>query len=72
VKDQAKTYITAAVSEYDYDMSALRPGVKCILLNQGGVAVLGSITNATRDHFIAWAPLPKRDKEKERALRIKL
>jgi hypothetical protein len=72
VKDQARKYITAPVSEYDYDMSALPTGVKCILLNQGGVAVMGSVTNATRDHFIAWAPLPKRDKEQERTLRIKL
>jgi hypothetical protein len=72
VNARAKAYLTAPVSVWEYDMNALPTGTKCMLLNQGGVACLGSITNVTRSHFIAWAPMPKRDKERERALGIKV
>lgn len=69
---RAKEYITAPVSVWNYDMAALPSGTKCMLLNPGGVACLGSVTQSTRDHFLAWAPMPKRDKEKERKLGIKI
>lgn len=69
---KAKMYITTPDSVFNYDMGALQTGVKCLLLNPGGVACLGSVTNATRDHFIAWAPMPKRDKERERSMGIKI
>lgn len=71
MKDQSKEYLTAPVSEWNYDMSSLPTGVKCLLLNPGKVACLGSVTNSTRGLFLAWAPMPKRDKEKERRLGIK-
>lgn len=64
-----KSYITAPVSAWNYDMGALPFGAKCFLLNEGGVAVVGSVTANTRKDFMAWAPMPKRDKELEKRLR---
>jgi hypothetical protein len=68
----SKSYVTTPDSVFNYDMDALQSGVKCILLNPGGVAVMGSVTAATRRHFVGWAPMPKRDKERERQLGLKL
>lgn len=65
-------YATAPASVWDYDMAKCRPGVKCFLLTIGAVCVVGSITNDTRAHYVAWAPMPKRDKaeEERRGIRI--
>lgn len=58
-------YISASVSAWNYDMAACRAGAKCLLLTTGAVCVVGSVTNETRKHYVAWAPLPKRDKVEE-------
>ena len=45
-------------------------GAKVLLLTQGGVCIIGAWT---RDPFIlGWAPLPRRNREKERLLRERL
>ena len=41
---------------------APRPGAKVILLTKGGIATTGPWDAA---YCIGWAPLPKRNKEKE-------
>lgn len=42
-----------------------RPGVKSLILTQGGVCVIG----VWGDDAVAWAPLPKRNHEKEEIIR---
>ena len=41
---------------------------KMLLLNLGGVAVIGNWYGELGEHFLAWCPLPKRDKQLERSL----
>jgi hypothetical protein len=60
---------SARSSEWSYDMTECPPLHKCLLLTESKVAVIGMITAGT-DGYIAWAPLPKRDKDKERELGI--
>lgn len=43
---------------------------KVLLLTVGGVAVTGNWTGKFGQYFIAWAPLPKRDKAQEARLGI--
>lgn len=50
-----------------YDEPAPK-GVKILLLTVGAVAVIGVWEGEPGEHFIAWSPLPKRNKEKETAL----
>lgn len=38
---------------------------KMMLLTIGGVAVIGNWRGTVGEHFIAWCPLPKRDKQLE-------
>lgn len=58
--------VTAPVAKWNYDMSACPRGVKCLLLNAGGVAVFGPLLAGEDEHFfLAWSPLPQRDKEEE-------
>lgn len=40
-------------------------GVKVLLLTRGGTCIVGAWTDD--GFFVAWSPLPKRDKEKEAA-----
>lgn len=65
-------YVSALVSAWNYDMAACRAGAKSLLLTMGAVCAVGSVTNETRKHYAAWAPLPKRDKaeEERRGIRI--
>jgi hypothetical protein len=58
-------HITAPVSKWNYDMASCPRGVKCLLLSRGGVAVFAPLIGEA-SHFIAWAPMPQRDKEEER------
>lgn len=58
-------YASAPVSVWNYDMAACRTGVKCLLLTIGAVLVVGSVTEETRKYYVAWAPMPKRDKAEE-------
>lgn len=41
---------------------------KMLLLNLGGVAVIGNWRGQLGEHFLAWCPLPKRDKTLEALL----
>lgn len=41
------------------------PGTKSLILTQGGVCVIGM----WGDDAIAWAPMPRRNHDKERAIR---
>lgn len=64
-----KDYL-AGVSDYHYPGLGddLPPGgAKVLLLTRGGICVTGPWTHDGR--YIAWAPMPKRNKEKERKLR---
>jgi hypothetical protein len=59
-----KTYV-AGTAEYRYPGAGdpVPPGgAKVLLLTIGGVCVVGSWDAR---YCVAWAPLPKRDKEKE-------
>lgn len=42
-------------------------GAKVLLLTQGGICVIGQWKD--KSDLLGWAPLPKRDKEKEKLLR---
>lgn len=43
-----------------------RSDSKMLLLNLGGVAIIGNWYGQLGEHFLAWCPLPKRDKVAER------
>ena len=58
--------VTAPVSTLRYDMENAPIGGKLLLLNPSGVLVFGTLTNATRHLYWAWAPLPRRNKDEER------
>ena len=47
-----------AVDIYYEDMSTCPRGAKCILLNEGGVAIIGTYDG--RPGWTGWSPLPKR------------
>lgn len=46
----------------------LQAGAKVFLLTKGGVATTGNWTGAYGEFFIAWCPMPKRNKQREREL----
>lgn len=50
-----------------YEVPA-RTDAKVLLLTKGGIAVSGNWTGRLGEFFCAWAPLPKRDKKREREL----
>jgi hypothetical protein len=69
-KQIIKEVCTAETSKLNYDMSTAPIGQFCFLLGRGGVIVRAQ---ASKDPFwIAWAPLPKRDKAEEKRRGIKL
>lgn len=47
---------------YWQDMASAPTGVKVQLLNKGGVAVYGTVSNNNHQDWLGWAPLPKRKK----------
>lgn len=51
-------------TKWRYTWDDHKPGSKSLLLTAGGVAILGHV-GADRRGYIAWAPLPDRDREKE-------
>lgn len=67
-----KDVCTAEESRWNYDMEAAPAGQRCLLLNAGGVAVIGQGKPHAPGYFRAWAPLPKRDKAMEESLGIKI
>jgi hypothetical protein len=63
----AKEACTARVSEWNYDMEKAPVGQLCFLLSIGRVAVKSIMPKENGDGFwIAWAPMPRRDKDEER------
>lgn len=53
----------AAVVDRDYfwrRMDSCPLGSKVQLLTDGGVAIHGLVSSATRANFLGWAPLPKK------------
>lgn len=71
--DNAKTYV-AGECKWNYDLTTATIGAKCLLLNAGGTACIGSLrpSDVKEGFFKAWAPLPKRDKSVEEALGIRI
>lgn len=64
-----KNYVAAPVVEWHYEVPQ-RTDAKMLLLNTGGVAVIGNWYGALGDVFVAWAPLPKRNKAREAELNL--
>ncbi|RQR63829.1 hypothetical protein [Burkholderia sp. Bp8998] len=62
-----KNYVTAPVSEWVYGKPQ-HGGAKCLLLTIGGIAVIGVWQGEVGQHYLAWAALPKRNKELEAKL----
>ena len=43
---------------------------KCLLLTIGRVAIIGNWSGDYGQHFVAWSPLPQRDKNQEISLGV--
>lgn len=69
MSDAAKSYIAAPAGEvyWRYEIPG-RTDAKVLLLTKGGIAVTGNWYGGLGESFMAWAPLPKRDKEQEARL----
>lgn len=65
------TYIAAGASQlgWRYEETPNR-AAKVLLLTAGRVAVIGNWSGAYGQQFIAWCPLPKRDKAAEERLGV--
>ena len=57
----------SGLAGWQYDMSLCPRERKCLLLTSSGVAVIGCIKDDARN-YMAWSPLPDRDKDKEKEL----
>lgn len=66
------SHIDSATPSFSYDMQACPILSKCLLLNWTGICVIGAIEGDTRKNYAAWAPLPKRNKQLEQELGIKI
>jgi len=64
-----KTHITAPAGEigWNYAIPADR-GAKVLLLTVGHIAVLGRWEGRVGEFYLAWSPLPKRDKAREQEI----
>jgi hypothetical protein len=65
----AKGYLASATPEWSYPEAGDPPaplGTTIQLLNSGGASTKGQWTDES--NFIAWAPLLKRNKDKERLI----
>lgn len=62
-----RTYIASDDPRWVYSKA---PKKKCLLLSDLGVAFMGPPTGEFMTEYIAWCPLPKRDKQKEKELGI--
>lgn len=69
-QEEAKSYITGEPEDiyFRYEEPAHK-GKKCLLLTVGGVLVVGSWSGELGEHYLAWSPMMKRDKEKEEQIR---
>lgn len=61
-------YITAPAGEIYWRYEPAPKGLKCDLLNPGGCKIPGPAIGEWGKEYIAWAPFPRRDKQKEREL----
>jgi len=61
------TPLSAPAATYSYDMAACPTGRKLLLLTVAGVIVIGS-WDGHQPGYMAWAPLPDRDKAVEKGL----
>lgn len=61
--------VSKLTTAYRYDWNDY-PGGKVILLTEGGIAVIGSV-GADKTGYLAWAPLPDRDRDKEKEMGIR-
>lgn len=59
--------LTAPASSWRYE-EPLRTDAKVLLLTVGRVAVVGNWCGELGQFFVAWSPLPKRDKQREQEL----
>ncbi|WP_191058448.1 hypothetical protein [Geminicoccus harenae] len=68
-----KTHITAPAGEIGWNYS-IPPdrGAKVLLLTVGHIAVLGRWEGRVGEFYLAWSPLPKRDKVRERMIETEL
>jgi hypothetical protein len=59
----------SGLAGWQYDMNLCPMERKCLLLTHAGVAVIGCVKDAKdTKHYMAWSPLPDRDKDKEKEL----
>lgn len=65
--NMSKDYISAPVVEWNYEKPE-RQGAKMMLLTIGCILVTGTWSGEVGENFLAWAPMPKRDKAKEREI----
>lgn len=67
-----KEYVTqqrvGTAEGWRYEKPAHGTGPKTQLLTIGGIAVTGQWRGEVGEYFLAWAPLLRRDKDKERQL----
>jgi hypothetical protein len=63
----SKDYLSAPVVAWSYEKPRF-PGAKMMLLTVGCVLVTGTWYGEVGEYFLAWAPMPKRDKVKEREI----
>lgn len=56
---------SAPSSSWCYDLTTHPKNRKCLLLTRDGIAVIGS--ESELGGYIAWAPLPDRDRAAERS-----
>ena len=65
------TYITAAPGQLGWRYGVPEnKAAKVLLLTVGKVAVVGNWSGSYGEQFIAWCPLPKRDKAAEARLGV--
>lgn len=62
----AKSYIAGGEQEYIYEIAPA--GKECLLLTRDGVCVKGQWRGRFGEFFWGWAPLPKRNKQREAEL----
>jgi hypothetical protein len=63
--DQNARIATAPVARWNYSMRDCPGSTKVLLLTDFGIAIIGTVGSDTRG-YIAWSPLPKRDRSQER------
>lgn len=63
----AKEYVAAHVVAWNYAKPE-HGGAKSLLLTIGGIAIVGIWSGEVGESYLAWAPLPKRDKNLERQI----